>query len=119
MMLQVRESSRAGKSRMPAGKFVRPRLKKTSGTTRLGAAGASRGVRRRATTTTVSVIVCTYNRCESLRQTLDALARQVMRSSGTVELLVVDNNSHDATKAVVKDASRRIDRKSTRLNSSH
>lgn len=49
----------------------------------------------------VSVVVCTYNRCASLADTLSALAAQ--RCAGSRwELLVVDNNSRDATAATVE-----------------
>jgi glycosyltransferase involved in cell wall biosynthesis len=47
----------------------------------------------------VSVLVCTYNRAELLGRTLTALLdQQVQRQD---EVLVVDNNSKDATAAVV------------------
>ena len=49
----------------------------------------------------VSAIVCTYNRCESLRQTLQALKRQVLLAGDMLEILVVDNNSTDQTPAVI------------------
>jgi glycosyltransferase involved in cell wall biosynthesis len=45
---------------------------------------------------TVSVVVCTYNRCQSLADTLEALAAQHF-DAPRWELLVVDNNSRDAT----------------------
>lgn len=51
--------------------------------------------------TKVSVIVCTYNRCQSLAETLTALAAQRL-DPGRWELLVVDNNSRDATAATVQ-----------------
>jgi glycosyltransferase involved in cell wall biosynthesis len=49
----------------------------------------------------VSVIVCTYNRCEKLKRSLAAIAESAKASGLAVELLVVDNNSRDATAAVV------------------
>lgn len=51
----------------------------------------------------ISVIVCTYNRCDSLRQTLATFSR--VEGCWTVpwELLVIDNNSHDRTKEVVAE----------------
>ena len=49
-----------------------------------------------------SVIVCTYNRCESLADTLQALAQQQLDPETRWELIVVDNNSRDDTRAVVK-----------------
>ncbi len=48
-----------------------------------------------------SVIVCTYNRADSLAQTLTCLARQRVRADLRWEVLVVDNNSKDHTRAVV------------------
>lgn len=53
----------------------------------------------------VSVIVCTFNRAESLRETLSALARQRLPEDRPWELVVVDNNSTDATRAVVAEFS--------------
>lgn len=49
----------------------------------------------------ISIVICTYNRAESLNQTLDALQSLVVPEDETVELLVVDNNSKDGTKQVV------------------
>ncbi len=52
----------------------------------------------------VSIIICTYNRAESLRETLLAM-RQVFIPAGLqCELLVVDNASTDNTKEVVESA---------------
>jgi len=48
----------------------------------------------------VSVIICTYNRCESLRQTLQTLCSLEIPRNLSWELLVVDNNSPDATREV-------------------
>jgi GT2 family glycosyltransferase len=53
-------------------------------------------------TVAVSVIVCTYNRCEKLARSLDAIAASALASQMPVELIVVDNNSRDATEAVVQ-----------------
>lgn len=49
-----------------------------------------------------SVIVCTYNRCESLKRTLAALCHQQVAPGLSWEVLVVDNNSKDLTKAIVE-----------------
>ncbi len=54
-----------------------------------------------ASTIQASVIVCTYNRAESLRHTLNALAAQQLPSTVEWELIVVDNNSSDQTREVV------------------
>lgn len=50
----------------------------------------------------VSVIVCTYNRADSLRHTLTALGAQVVPPDWPWELVVVDNNSTDHTRTVVE-----------------
>ena len=49
----------------------------------------------------VSVAVCTYNRAESLRDTLESLVAQ-QTNGFTYEIIVVDNNSHDHTKTVAQ-----------------
>lgn len=49
----------------------------------------------------ISVIIPTYNRAEILRLALDSLAAQTL-ASGAFEVLVVDNNSGDHTRAVVE-----------------
>jgi glycosyltransferase involved in cell wall biosynthesis len=48
----------------------------------------------------ISVIICTYNRCESLRQTLETCCTLQIPTGVTWELLVVDNSSTDRTKDV-------------------
>ena len=50
----------------------------------------------------ISVVVCTYNRCGSLRDTLQALKRQELPEGTSLEVLVVDNNSKDRTPQVVE-----------------
>ena len=52
--------------------------------------------------TDISIIVCTYNRCESVRILLQNLERQNISPSVTWEILLVDNNSNDQTKSVVE-----------------
>lgn len=47
----------------------------------------------------ISVIICTRNRAESLRQTLDCLAR-ADREGLRCEVIVVDNGGNDATREV-------------------
>lgn len=54
-----------------------------------------------APTIDASVIVCTYNRADSLAGTLAALRRQVLPAGRTVEVIVVDNNSRDQTRDAV------------------
>lgn len=51
-----------------------------------------------------SIIVCTYNRAESLRGTLQALRAQDVDSSRQWEVIIVDNNSQDHTRSVVDAA---------------
>lgn len=51
-----------------------------------------------------SVVVCTYNRAESLKDTLAALTRLEASPARTWEVVVVDNNSRDHTKQVVEAA---------------
>jgi glycosyltransferase involved in cell wall biosynthesis len=49
-----------------------------------------------------SVVIATYNRAADLRGTLDSLAR--LRPQGDWEVIVVDNNSTDGTRAVLESA---------------
>jgi glycosyltransferase involved in cell wall biosynthesis len=49
-----------------------------------------------------SVVIATYNRAADLRDTLQSLAG--LRPQGAWEVIVVDNNSTDATRAVVDEA---------------
>lgn len=51
-----------------------------------------------------SIIVCTYNRADSLKDTLQALREQTTTPEISWEVLVVDNNSSDHTRQVVEDA---------------
>jgi glycosyltransferase involved in cell wall biosynthesis len=55
----------------------------------------------------VTVILCTYNRFQSLTQALDSVAASLLPGSVRWEVLVVDNNSKDRTREVVEDFSRR------------
>jgi glycosyltransferase involved in cell wall biosynthesis len=55
---------------------------------------------------TFSVVIPTFNRADDLRATLDSLAGQ--RTSAAWEVIVVDNNSTDGTRAVVEDAKNRF-----------
>ena len=50
-----------------------------------------------------SIVVCTYNRAESLRDTLKALRALKAIPERSWEVIVVDNNSKDHTKAVVEE----------------
>jgi glucosyl-dolichyl phosphate glucuronosyltransferase len=51
----------------------------------------------------ITVILCTYNRCQSLAKALESAAALVLPESAEWEVLVVDNNSGDRTRAVVED----------------
>jgi GT2 family glycosyltransferase len=51
---------------------------------------------------TYSVVIATYNRADDLRGTLHSLS--ALRPDGDWEVIVVDNNSTDDTRAVVEDA---------------
>jgi len=53
----------------------------------------------------ISVILCTFNRCQSLALTLDSVANSVLPDSTEWEVLVVDNRSTDRTRDVVQDFS--------------
>ncbi len=54
-----------------------------------------------------TVIVCTYNRADSLRETLAALQAQQAPATVQWDAIVVDNNSKDHTRAVVEEAQRK------------
>lgn len=53
-----------------------------------------------------SIIVCTYNRATSLRDTLHALKAQQPIANRVWEVIVVDNNSKDSTRQVVEEIQR-------------
>lgn len=50
----------------------------------------------------ISIIICTWNRAQSLHTTLTSLNAQQHCEGHAIEVVVVDNNSHDQTKAVVE-----------------
>ena len=54
-----------------------------------------------ATTPDVAVIICTRNRAEHLAEMLPSLAKLYIPSGLTVDAIVVDNGSTDATQAVI------------------
>lgn len=56
----------------------------------------------------VSVIICTFNRCELLQRTLELLGIQKLPPGKRFEIIVVDNNSTDATPQVVRQAERMV-----------
>jgi len=49
-----------------------------------------------------SIIVCTYNRADSLKDTLEALHKQQAVTCKDWEVIIVDNNSTDHTRQVVE-----------------
>lgn len=55
---------------------------------------------------TITVIVCTFNRCESLNRALQSVACSQVPDSVAWEVLVVDNNSADRTAQVVEEVGR-------------
>lgn len=55
----------------------------------------------------ITVIVCTYNRCRTLANTLESIASSIVPRNIEWEILVADNNSTDQTRQVVEDLCRR------------
>lgn len=53
-------------------------------------------------TNSVAIIICTWNRADSLRATLLSLQQQAAPGGVSVEVIVVDNNSSDDTAATVE-----------------
>ena len=51
----------------------------------------------------ISVIICTFNRCESLMKALKSVANSKLPGSVSWEVLIVDNNSTDNTASLVKN----------------
>jgi glucosyl-dolichyl phosphate glucuronosyltransferase len=51
---------------------------------------------------TISIIICTYNRCNSLADTLESLLKMASPEGIDYEILIVDNNSGDRTKPLVE-----------------
>jgi glucosyl-dolichyl phosphate glucuronosyltransferase len=56
----------------------------------------------------ISVILCTYNRAESLKKALESMAASEVPASLEWEVLLVDNNSSDFTSAVGTEFCRRF-----------
>lgn len=55
----------------------------------------------------IAVILCTYNRCQSLAKALDSVALSKFPQPSDWDVLVVDNNSRDDTRSVVESFQRR------------
>jgi glucosyl-dolichyl phosphate glucuronosyltransferase len=51
----------------------------------------------------ITVILCTYNRCQSLAKALASIAVSTLPESIEWEVLVVDNNSKDQTREVIEN----------------
>jgi glycosyltransferase involved in cell wall biosynthesis len=51
----------------------------------------------------ITVVLCTYNRDQSLRSALNSVAASVLPESVQWEVLVVDNNSNDQTRKVAEE----------------
>jgi glycosyltransferase involved in cell wall biosynthesis len=56
----------------------------------------------------LSVVICTWNRAESLQKTLESIERSRLPEGTEWELIVVDNNSTDNTAAVCQSFLQRI-----------
>ena len=59
------------------------------------------------TAMTITILIGTYNRCDSLAKTLDSTIALEVDEAVAVETLVVDNNSTDRTRDVVSEFSQR------------
>ena len=57
---------------------------------------------------TIAVILCTYNRCQSLAMALESVAVSRMPQGAVWEVIVVDNNSSDDTSRVVREFQQRF-----------
>jgi glycosyltransferase involved in cell wall biosynthesis len=55
----------------------------------------------------ITVIICTFNRCQLLRTALTSIAQSKLPAGLEWEILVVDNNSTDQTRQVVEEVARR------------
>lgn len=59
----------------------------------------------------ISVILCTYNRCQNLVKALESIALSDMPTDTTWEVLIVDNNSKDETRKTAEDFCSRYPRR--------
>ena len=55
----------------------------------------------------LTIVICTWNRCELLLETLQSLDAQIVPESWDVEVVVVDNNSRDETFTQVQSVAKR------------
>jgi glycosyltransferase involved in cell wall biosynthesis len=51
----------------------------------------------------ITVILCTYNRCQSLKKALESVAASILPPSVEWDVLVVDNNSNDQTRSEIQE----------------
>jgi hypothetical protein len=56
----------------------------------------------------ISVVICTWNRADELRTTLDSLTQLVIPAGCVWELVVVDNGSTDETNTVIAEFEARL-----------
>src|SRR3989338_4248986 len=63
----------------------------------------------------ISVVIATYNRCESLIKTLQSIADQTGIDQADYEIIVVDNNSTDRTKEAVESLAKSFNSRITYL----
>ncbi len=59
----------------------------------------------------ITVILCTYNRCQSLAKALESAASLTVPEPDEWEVVVVDNNSSDQTRQVVQEFCQRYPRR--------
>src|SRR6266852_3488848 len=56
----------------------------------------------------ITIAICTWNRADLLRQTLEGMTRLLIPPEIDWELVVVNNNSTDATATVISEAANRL-----------
>lgn len=55
----------------------------------------------------ITVVICTYNRCHLLAEALESIAASIVPENVEWEILVVDNHSNDSTREIVEGYLRR------------
>ena len=50
----------------------------------------------------ISLVICTFNRSINLRNTLNSISGLSIPNNLNWEIIIVDNNSNDDTKSVIK-----------------
>jgi glycosyltransferase involved in cell wall biosynthesis len=74
----------------------------------LAGASADSGSGVTMTSASITIAICTWNRAESLRETLTSLSRMAVPAGVEWEVLVVNNNCTDATEEVVASFADRL-----------